>query len=41
MIMIVLSNVGVPIPYISFTSLIPALIAFIVVSLMTQKKSVA
>ena len=41
MIMIVLSNVGMPIPYISFTSLIPALIAFIVVSLMTQKKSAA
>ena len=41
MAMIILSNMGVPIPYISFTSLIPAIIAYVVVSLMTQKKPVA
>ena len=33
------SKCGVQIPYIAFTSLIPALIAYIVVSLATQPKN--
>ncbi len=41
MAMIILNKCGVDIPYISFTSLIPALIAYIVVSLLTQPKNAA
>ena len=40
MAMIILSKMGVNIPYLSFTSLIPAAIAYVVVSLITQKKDV-
>ena len=40
MAMILLSKMGVNIPYLSFTSLIPAAIAYVVVSLITQKKDV-
>ena len=39
MAMIILNKCGVQIPYIAFTSLIPALIAYIVVSLATQPKN--
>lgn len=39
MAMILLSKLGVNIPYLSFTSLIPAIIAFVVVSLLTQEKA--
>ena len=39
MAMIILNKCGVQIPYIAFTSLIPALIAYIVVSLATQSKN--
>ena len=38
MAMILLSKLGVNIPYLSLTSLIPAIIAYVVVSLLTQKK---
>lgn len=38
MSMILLSKLGVNIPYLSLTSLIPAIIAYVVVSLLTQKK---
>lgn len=40
MAMIILSKCGVEIPYIAFTSLVPALIAYIVVSLVTQPKGI-
>ena len=39
MAMILLTKVGVNIPYIGFTSLIPAIIAYVAVSLATQKKT--
>ena len=39
MAMILLTKVGVNIPYIGFTSLIPAIIAYVVVSLATQKRT--
>ena len=39
MAMILLTKVGVNIPYIGFTSLIPAIIAYVAVSLATQKKA--
>ena len=41
MAMILLSKLGVNIPYLSLTSLIPAIIAYVVVSLLTQKKEAA
>ena len=40
MAMIILNKCGVEIPYIAFTSLVPALIAYIVVSLVTQPKGI-
>lgn len=39
MAMILLSKMGVSIPYLSLTSLIPAVIAYVVVSLATQNKA--
>lgn len=39
MAMILLTKVGVNIPYIGLTSLVPAIIAYVVVSLVTQKKT--
>lgn len=41
MAMILLSKLGVNIPYLSLTSLIPAIIAYVVVSLLTQQKEAA